>query len=195
MVWFGFLKKKKVRKKPTRRSVSSKSKLFEKKFDKLETEIKSIHLLLQNHDQSITEHSQMLISHTQKLEQLVDQLESKQPEITTQGTNITSVSTKVPKTGTSTLEKSDKLNIDSLSEQERKILNVFFQHPDMALSYADIGTFLGKSPHTVKNQLRQLRIKADLFSKFTDDDNRNRFKLKDYLRIEKYLNLPDSSSD
>ena len=89
----------------------------------------------------------------------------------------------------------DKVDINSLSERERKILTVFFQHPDMALSYVDIGKFLNKSPNTIKNQLRQLGFKADLFSKTADAENRNRFRLKDHLRIEKYLKLADSSSD
>jgi DNA-binding CsgD family transcriptional regulator len=195
MAWFGLFKKKKARKKTTRKSASNKSKALKARFNKLEAEIKTINLLLQNHDQSITEHSQILVTHTQKLEQLVDQLEPNQPENDKQEANNTSALIEVPSRKVSIVEKSYKLNLNSLSRQERKILNVFFQHPDMALSYADIGSFLQKSPNTIKNQLRQLRIKADLFSQSSDADNRNRFRLKDHLKIEKYLNLPDSSSD
>jgi DNA-binding CsgD family transcriptional regulator len=192
---FGFFKKKKVRKKSRRKSVSNKSQAYNAKFDKIEAEIKTIHLLLQNHDQSITQHSQILEEHTQKLEDLIDQPGTNQPEISENNSIVPSLPIKDPVTKKPTIEKSDKLNLDSLSGQERNILNVFFQHPDMALSYSDIGTFLGKSPNTIKNQLRQLRIKADLFSKSADADNRNRFKLKYHLRVEKYLNLPDSSTD
>jgi hypothetical protein len=32
-------------------------------------------------------------------------------------------------------------------------------------------------------------MKADLFTKNIDADNRNRFKLRDGLKIEKYLNV------
>ena len=59
----------------------------------------------------------------------------------------------------------------------------------MALSYADIAHSLNKSPHTIKNQMRQINIKADLFDKNIDDENRNRFKIKDGLKIERYLNV------
>jgi IS30 family transposase len=59
----------------------------------------------------------------------------------------------------------------------------------MALSYTDIARALNKSPYTVKNQMRQMRLKADLFDRTVGDQSRNRFKLKDGLRIEKYLNV------
>ena len=68
-------------------------------------------------------------------------------------------------------------------------MQVFFQHPDMALSYRDIAHALAKSPNTIKNELRQLNMKADLFTKNVETDNRNRFKLRDGLKIEKYLNM------
>jgi len=195
MTLFGFFKKKKVQKKTTGKSITNEPKALKVKFDKLEAEMKTVHLLLQNHDQSIAQHSQILETHTQKLEELVVQLASNQPKIIKQGSNNTPVFTKIVAPEVVSIEKQDKLNFDSLSGQERKILNVFFQHSDMALSYADIGSFLEKSPNTIKNQLRQLRIKADLFSKSVDSENRNRFRLKDQLQIEKYLKLTDSSSD
>lgn len=194
MAWLGLFRKKKKRKKTTRKSVSNRTQGIKGKVEKLEAEIKTIHLLLQNHDQSIIQHTQTLETHTQKLEELVDQAESNQPEIIVNNTNPGYKSPQIPETNIAPVEKSDKLNIDSLSGRERKILHVFFQHPDMALSYADIGSFLHKSPNTIKNQLRQLRLKADLFSQSTDADNRNRFRLKDQLRVENYLNLADSSA-
>jgi hypothetical protein len=64
MAWFGLFNKKKVRKKSTRKSVSNKSQVFKAKFDKLEAEIKTIHLLLQNHDQTLNEHTQVIGTHT-----------------------------------------------------------------------------------------------------------------------------------
>jgi hypothetical protein len=48
---------------------------------------------------------------------------------------------------------------------------------------------LSRSPYTIKNQIRQIRLKADLFDRTVGDQSRNRFKLKDGLRIEKYLNV------
>jgi hypothetical protein len=59
----------------------------------------------------------------------------------------------------------------------------------MSLSYVDVARSLNKSPYTVKNQIRQMRLKADLFDKMIGDGGANRFKLKDGLRIEKYLNV------
>ena len=59
----------------------------------------------------------------------------------------------------------------------------------MALSYNDLSQALGKSALTVKNQLHEIRLKADLFTKAIGADNRNRFKLKDGITLQKYLNL------
>ena len=64
----------------------------------------------------------------------------------------------------------------------------------MGLSYRDIAHALAKSPNTIKNELRQISMKADLFTKNVDAGNRNRFKLRDGLKIEKYLNI-DRPSD
>ncbi len=89
----------------------------------------------------------------------------------------------------STIDSTNKFDINRFSEQEKRILAVFFQNQQMALSYVDIARTLNKSPHTVKNQMRQMRLKADLFDRTVDNDSRNRFKLKDGLRVEKYLNV------
>ena len=59
----------------------------------------------------------------------------------------------------------------------------------MAFSYIDIAKALGKSANTVKNQMHQLCMKADLFDKTIDNQSRNRFRLKDGLKIEQYLNV------
>jgi DNA-binding CsgD family transcriptional regulator len=89
---------------------------------------------------------------------------------------------------------SSKFDIDRFSNQEKRILQVFFQNPEMPLSYRDVAHVLAKSPNTIKNELRQINTKADLFTKNVDADNRNRFKLRDGLKIEKYLNI-DRPSD
>ena len=57
----------------------------------------------------------------------------------------------------------------------------------MQLSYADIAQSVGKSPHTVKNQLRQIRMKADIFTQSIAAEGRKRFQLKDSLQIQNYL--------
>ena len=80
-------------------------------------------------------------------------------------------------------------DINSFSEQEKRILSVFFQNQDMPLSYIDLARTLSKSSNTIKNQMRQIRLKADLFDKTIDSEQRNRFKLKGNMKVEKYLNL------
>ena len=59
----------------------------------------------------------------------------------------------------------------------------------MALSYRDVGSMLSKSANTIKNQMHQILIKADLFERIIDNDMRNRFRLRDGIKIEKYLNI------
>ena len=65
----------------------------------------------------------------------------------------------------------------------------------MALSYKDISRYLQKSPNTIKNQLRQLRMKAEMFNQTVDEGNRNRFRLKDGLRVDKILNLKKTTNE
>ena len=40
----------------------------------------------------------------------------------------------------------------------------------MALSYVDIAKYLGKSPNTIKNQVRQINMKSDLFNYTVDNE-------------------------
>jgi hypothetical protein len=68
-------------------------------------------------------------------------------------------------------------------------LAVFFQHKGARLSYVDVASVLNKSHYTIKNQMRQIRQKADLSDQTVGRECRNLFKLKDDLRIEKYLNV------
>ncbi|MDO8303998.1 MAG: hypothetical protein Q7T18_12240 [Sedimentisphaerales bacterium] len=85
------------------------------------------------------------------------------------------------------IDSSRQHDIDSFSPQEKRILTLFFQHPHMPLSYVDIAAALSKSANTVKNQMHQLSMKADLFERTVDAVNRNRFKLKDGLKIDRFL--------
>ena len=86
------------------------------------------------------------------------------------------------------VDQAPELDLQTFSPQEKKILQVFLAHHDMALSYLDLAKTLGKSPHTVKNQLRQMNMKTELFDKMIDgDNNKNRFKLKKHLKIKTAL--------
>ena len=77
--------------------------------------------------------------------------------------------------------------MDSITEQEKRIIGVFLDHHDMALSYQDIAKSLDKSPYTVKNQMRQINMKADIFDRTVDSQNKNRFKLRRHLKVEANL--------
>jgi septal ring factor EnvC (AmiA/AmiB activator) len=90
-------------------------------------------------------------------------------------------------TKTTEKEPSEKLDMQGLSEQEKRIMGIFLAHRDMPLSYQDIAKSLNKSPHTIKNQIRQLNMKSSLFDKTVDAQNKNRFKLKKHLKIESDL--------
>ena len=83
--------------------------------------------------------------------------------------------------------------MDRFSGQEKRILSVFFENHDMALSYVDIARALGKSHHTIKNQMHQITSRADLFDVAVDHGQRKRFRLKDNVKIEKHLKMNKES--
>ena len=188
-------KKRKARKKRSNRSAPVSS----QKLTKLKSEIKNINsqigtlnLILQKHDQEITEHTIVIKKNSDQLknlEQLVAQPAISPIKDQTEPTNRPIMP--LPPQQLPILSQkpmNQGLDIDTFSAKEKNILSVFFQNRDMALSYADIARALNKSPNTIKNQMRQINSKANLFNKAVDSDNRNRFKLCENLKIEKYLN-------
>ena len=152
----------------------------------------TFNIILQKHDQEITEHTIVIKKNADQLKTL-EQLVA-QPAINPIKDQIEPInrpimpfpSQQVPVLAQNPLNQG--LGIDMFSAREKNILNVFFQNRDMALSYVDIARVLNKSPNTIKNQMRQINAKANLFAKAIDSDNRNRFKLYENLKIEKYLN-------
>ena len=137
--------------------------------------------VLKEHRKDIDENAVLLKEHSQKLTNLEDIL-----------TNQPIPPTNLPERPVSTIKPvqanlNNKFDIDKFSPQEKKILSVFFNHLDMALSYRDIASTLGKASNTVKNQIHQILLKADIFEKSIDTGMVNRFRLKDGLKIEKYL--------
>lgn len=197
---FDFLrKKKKTKTKRKRRSGKSTLKTkrniekIEAGIESLQTQIGTMHIALKKHDGELSEHTRLIGEHTkglEKLEQIVATAQivtsaEEKDQSNRQAAMINQLTVTKPPTEAS----SHKFDINRFSEQEKRILAVFFQNQQMALSYVDIARSLNKSPNTIKNQMRQMRLKADLFDRTVDNDSRNRFKLKDGLRIEKYLNL------
>jgi len=79
------------------------------------------------------------------------------------------------------------IDLDCLTPQEKRILECFTAHRNMRLSYQDMAQALHKSPHTIKNQIRQLRMKMDCFESSMDEHNLKRFRLKPQLQLKKDL--------
>jgi hypothetical protein len=197
---FDFLRKKKKtktkRKKRSRKSTLKTKQSTEKieaGIESLQTQIGTMHIALKRHDDELLEHKRLIEEHTkdlEKLEQIVTTVQiAPTIEEKTQSNRPAAMINQLDVTKPPTEVSSHKFDINCFSEQEKRILAVFFQNQQMALSYVDIAKTLNKSPHTVKNQMRQMRLKTDLFDRTVDNDSRNRFKLKDGLKIEKYLNV------
>jgi hypothetical protein len=150
----------------------------------LQSQIQSLQTTVNKHDVTLTEHTSLFEEHKVRVAKL-EQLVAAQPPTSQPVENLRQISR--PQAIRSSSQQ--KFDIDGFSPQQKRILQVFFEHPDMALSYNDLSQALGKSALTVKNQLHEIRLKADMFSKTVGEDNRNRFKLKDNLRLQKYLDL------
>jgi hypothetical protein len=157
-------------------------------------QVDSINSVLQKHQKDIDENSVILKEYGQKLKNLEDILTNQPMGLSLRQTSSTQRPDWTAKPVQPNGIHSCKFDINKFSNQEKRILSVFFEHQDMALSYRDVGSMLGKSANTVKNQMHQILIKADLFERATDNDMRNRFRLKDGIKIEKYLNI-DRPSD
>lgn len=190
-------KKVKTRKKKHRKSSTPKTRedMIKLKSDikNLQSQIGTIDIVLHKHDDDIAEHSILIAKHSSnlgKLEQLVanqpvsppkfDSLPASRPIATINPPPLSHIAS---------LQQAQKFNVNRFSPQEKRILSVFFQNTGMALSYVDIAHSLNKSPSTIKNQMGQINIKADLFTQSIDNESRKRFKLKDGLKIEKYLDV------
>ena len=192
-----FQKKKKTKRRKARKSHSPKNKnefnKLKSDFNNLKAQFGTVNILLKKHDEEITENSFLLKKHIRRIEKL-EEIVAKQPTSPTiSGINPanrpTSTTELVSTPILNTQLQSDKFDISRFSPQEKRILSVFFQNQDMPLSYADIAQYLSKSPNTIKNQVRQINMKADLFNYTVDNESRKRYKLKDGLKIEKYFNI------
>jgi len=183
---------------PSRTSVTRLKQAFEKArvdIDALQVQTQTTSTLLEQHSKELSEHKGIIEQHSARLSTLEQAVAvnwqptnlrlawNSQAHRPDQASNPATAGT------TGNLQSPQKLDVNYFSEQEKRILAVFFQNQGMALSYTDIARALNKSPYTVKNQIRQMRLKADLFDRTVGDQSRNRFRLKDGLRVEKYLNV------
>jgi hypothetical protein len=157
-------------------------------------QVDSINSVLQKHQKDIDENSALLKEHSQKLINLEDLLANPPMNLPPSQTSPIQRPDWTAKPVQSNEISSCKFDVNKFSNQEKRILSVFFEHQDMALSYRDVGSMLGKSANTIKNQMHQILLKADLFERLIDNDMRSRFKLKNGIKIEKYLNIDQPSN-
>ena len=145
---------------------------------RLHGQIGTIHITLHKHDDEIAECKDIAMRHERTLVDL-EQLVRTPPALPRPPID--------PTTGTTAAPAPRRLDIDQFSEQQKRLLAVFFQNRDRAMSYADLAAILGKSPYTIKNQMNQIRHKADLFDCVIGPQSRNFFRLKDDLKVERSL--------
>ena len=190
---FSIFRKKRKKQRKRSSNTSKKTRPYINKIkgqiENIVNQISTINIALKKHNDQLLEHTQVIKNNAnglKKLEQLVESLSTQAYESNTYLTE----NTIRPGTDQSIPQKStQKFDIDQFSEQEKRILAVFFQNKSSSLSYLDLAKMLNKSAHTVKNQMNQIRQKADLFERTIGRQSRNLFKLKNDLKIEKYLNI------
>ena len=158
----------------------------------LNREIGTIHIALNQHENAITECRNLTHQHGKALAQL-EQIVNSQPAEPINHSNR-SINMSLPPPALSAAESAAhaparRLEVDRFSDQQKRLLAVFFQNKDREMSYADVAVALGKSAHTVKNQMNQIRHKADLFDCVTGPESRNFFKLKNDLKVETRLKV------
>jgi len=157
----------------------------------LKNEIGTMCILLKRHDDQLVQHEEKLGDHAARLETLV---RSANAVPAAQPFPIEAYASPLSQPGPAVHprpplhEPVGRFDVDHFTEQQKRILGVFFQDKGRRMSYVEVAALMGKSAHTVKNQINQIRQKADLFEQAIGPESRNLFKLKDDVRIEKYLN-------
>jgi hypothetical protein len=156
-------------------------------------QLNTVNIALKKHDDELAEHGELITQHSRRFEKLEEKVSTVHmtPPVEKAVQAVRPIQMLHPSTrpAPTTSDAVQKLDINRFSEQQKRLLAVFFQNQDMALSYVDIGRILNKSPHTIKNQMREIRLKADLFDRTLGEQSRHRFKFKKDLRVEKYLNV------
>ncbi len=166
-------------------------------FSRVKRDIKALKTNLADTNVRVAKNARLIDCHSARLDKLEDIISTEPiaPLLQNSPTNRPSQPTSRLNEPTSRLvatkrpgvESLARLDVDSLTEQEKRIIGVFLDHRDMSLSYQDIAKSLDKSPSTVKNQMRQLKMKATLFDRVVDSQNKNRFRLKKQLKVEAEL--------
>jgi len=153
--------------------------------------IDTIDIAIKKHDDQLAEHTARLQEHGERLQPLEQKVTviSAQPITSHQPTRQAVENGSYASAQPAQAGPPQQFDIERFTEQEKRVLAVFFQNKGMRMSYADVARTLNKSAYTVKNQMNQIRQKADLFDCTIGNQSRNLFALKADLRIEKYLKV------
>lgn len=185
-----FRKKKQPAKRKKRQTTDSKIKSA---FDLVKTDVDQINKKLEEHSKilsgqsaTIEKNFNLIKKNSTKLRSLENLVKEPISQVLPQRTSQKISRIKRQLVATKLVTGESNIAIDNFSEQEKKILGVFLENKDMALSYVDIATSLGKSHNTIKNQISTMNLKSNMFERSVKD-KRNRFKLKPGLKIEKSI--------
>lgn len=160
----------------------------------LDTQIDTVHLAIRRHENDLAACKDLTDRHEKALTQL-EQIVNTPSALPTGYTDrfpqhlvaAMKEAANPPAIDSAPYPPARRLDIDRFTEQQKRLLAVFFQNRDRQMSYADLAAVLGKSAYTVKNQMNLIRHKADLFDCTVGPESRNFFKLKDDLKVEKQL--------
>jgi hypothetical protein len=158
----------------------------------LDAQIETIHIALRRHEDALTQCQNLTDQQGKtltRLENLVDSLLAPVPVYAERPVRRTWTPAGPPVATPVGPSPTGKLDVNQFSPEERRLLSVFFQNRGREMSYTDVAALLAKSAYTVKNQMNQIRQKADLFDCLIGRQSRHFFKLKDDLKVEKYLEL------
>ena len=149
-------------------------------------------------DVAIKNHEEVLAAHDMRLQEHGQKLQTLEQKVTTPLAQH-GVSRQAGRHGPESIPRlsaqpahaspPQQFDIERFTEQQKRVLAVFFQNKGIRMSYADVARVLNKSAYTVKNQMNQIRQKADLFDCTIGNQSRNLFALKADLRVEKYLKV------
>jgi len=159
--------------------------------ERLSGRLHTVDIALKRHDDQLARQQARLQEHAeifQTLEQRIAISPTSPMTFRAAGRQRGAVGSQVS-SGAARPKPAQQFDIEQFTEQQKRLLAVFFQNKGRRLSYADIAAVMNKSACTIKNQMNQIRQKADLFECSIGPQSRNLFKLKDDLRVEQYLKV------
>jgi DNA-binding NarL/FixJ family response regulator len=163
--------------------------------DQLLGRIGTIDITIKRHDDQLVEHAVRLQEHGQRFQTLEQKVTvpAVLPVATRQAVRRAADNDRCLFTQPAYAGPAQQFDIEQFTEQQKRVLSVFFQNKGRRMSYADVARVLNKSAYTIKNQVNQIRQKADLFDCTIGNQSRNLFALKADLRVEKYLKVGQPS--